>query len=240
MPPRYPGAVWLPVGQDLGANNGPVSFAWHTAITTAQTLTGWVESSNACHGYVAEHGEAEQYKDFDRAVYGTLDGNYKGVVTIESWDGLPVATATYDDVNAGSWTGQQCERIADWVAFADVALGIPIQRLHGTRDRGHGGHCTGISNRASSRGLNLYEGPDRWSTDMRKPCPGDLRIIQLYGPALDGGAGSILARARAISAHVRAGGSYLPPGPVNLPAALARGGGALQLGILEWIAANVR
>jgi hypothetical protein len=194
-----------------------------------------VESSNACHGYVAQHGAAQQYKDFDRAVYGTLDGNYRGVVTIESWDGLPVQTATYDDVNAGQWQTQMCERIADWIAFADIELGIPIQRLHGTRGHGHGPHGTGISDRATNQGINLYEGPDRWSTDKKKPCCGDRRIIQLYGPNLDGGAGSILERARVIATHVRAGGSYLPPGDVDLPSALTRGGGTPEWSVMGFM-----
>lgn len=233
MTARYPGAVWRPVGSDLGANNGPVSFAWHTAITTSQTVAGWVESSNACHGYVSQHGSAEQYKDFDRAVYGTLDGNYRGVVTIESWDGLPVQTATYDDVNATQWTPQMCERIADWIAWAEPALGIPIRRLHGTRSSGHGPHGTGIPNRATNRGIDVYEGPDRWSTDNRKPCPGDLRILQLYGPNLDGGAGSILERARQIA---DSGAGPLPPGDVDLASALARGGGQpAEFDLLRWV-----
>ena len=74
-------------------------------------------------------------------------------------------------------------------------------------------------------GINLYEGPDRWSSSTSKPCPGDHRIVQLYGPNLDGGAGSIMERGRAIAAHVRAGGSYLPQGDVDLGSALARGAG---------------
>ena len=74
-------------------------------------------------------------------------------------------------------------------------------------------------------GINLYEGPDRWSSSTSKPCPGDHRIVQLYGPNLDGGAGSIMERGRQIAAHVRAGGFYLPQGDVDLSSALTRGGG---------------
>jgi hypothetical protein len=128
-------------------------------------------------------------------------------------------------VNSGSWTPQQCERIADIQAFGDIELGIPLVRLYGTRDRGNGGHCTGIPHRASLVGLNVYQGPDVWSVDDHKPCPGDKRIVQLYGPNLDGGEGSIIARAKVIAAGIRAGNwSYLPDGDVDLPSALARGG----------------
>jgi hypothetical protein len=191
---------------------------------TGEDIGGWVDQSNACHGFVGERGAAHQYKDFDRAAYGVLEGNYRGVVTIETWDGLSPATATGDDLNADPWTSQQAERIADWIAWAAVDLGIPIQRLYGTRTAGHGPHGTGIKNRESRIGLSVYEGPDKWSTSTTKACPGDKRILQLYGPHLDGGSGSILARARVIRDGVKAGRfDWLPRGDVDLSAALARG-----------------
>ena len=225
--PRYPGAFWLPTGQNLGYNSGPKSFAWHTAITDADSIRGWVQTSDACQGWVGRRGSAEQYKGFDEACYGTLDGNYTGVVTIESWDGLPVATATETDVNRDPWPVPMCERIADWIAWARPSLGIPIQRLHRTDSRGHGPHRTGISHPTTtlSNG-NVYEGSGRWSSSTSKPCCGDKRLVQLYGPNMDGGPGSILSRAQAIDDAVSAGRcGWLPTGDVDLPAALARTGG---------------
>ena len=225
--PRYPGATWVPVGSDLGYNGGPKAFAWHTAITTAESIAGWVSTSDACQGFVGPRGSAEQYKDFDRACYGTMDGNFNGVITIESWDGLPVATATEDDVNRDPWPAQMAERIADWIAWADVALGIPIQRLHRTDSAGHGPHRTGISHPTTNLGNgNVYEGPGRWSSSTSKPCCGDKRLIQLYGDDMSGN-GPIMQRARVIRDGVRAGQfGFLPPGDVDLASALARGSGA--------------
>jgi hypothetical protein len=131
-----------------------------------------------------------------------------------------------------------CERIADVIAWADITLGIPIQRLHGTRSAGHGPHGTGITNRTTNRGINVYEGPDKWSVDMQKPCCGDLRILQLYGPALDGGAGSILQRARDLSAGIKTGQcGFLPRGDVDLGSALTRGDGQPWT-VLQWIITN--
>jgi hypothetical protein len=227
MTPRYPGARWLPSGADQGGNGGPVAMSWHGAITKGDmnAIAGWVSSANACHGFVERRGACAQYKDFDRVAYGVGSGNQRGVVTWETWDDLSPATASYDDVNRGSWTGEQCERIADIIAWADHDLGIPIQRMHSTRSAGHGPHGTGISARASLRGISVYEGPDAWSSDSHKPCPGDLRIIQLYGPNLDGGEGSILWRAGVISSAVATGRcGWLPQGAVDLRSALARTG----------------
>jgi hypothetical protein len=188
-------------------------------------------------------GGAYQYKDFDRVAYGMLDGNQRGGVTWETWDGLIVAIATKHDVNVGAhqqpsglWNPEQCERLADIAAFDENELGIPAVMMHGTRDRGHGVHGTGIPHRETEMGINLYVGPDRYSTDNTKPCPGDKRILQYLGPNLDGGAGSILERARVIAAHIRAGGSYLPQGDVDLRSALARGGEPEPFDVLRWIA----
>ena len=225
--PRYPGATWLPAGSDLGYNGGPKAFAWHTAITTASSIRGWVEQSNASQGWVGPRGNAEQYKDFDRACYGTLDGNYNGVVTIETWDGLNVQTATEQDVNRDPWPAVMCERIADWIAWGDLELGIPTQRLHRTDSAGNGPHRTGIRNATTNLpNGNVFEGPGRWSSSTSKPCCGDKRLVQMYGPDMDGN-GVILQRARVIRDGVAAGRcTWLPPGDVDLHAALVRTGDA--------------
>lgn len=253
MTPRYPGATWYPVGQDLGSNNGPNGVTTHGAITTGNgvAIGGWVDTSNACHGFVEHLGGAYQYKDFDQVAYGTLEGNYRGVITWETWDGLVVSTATYHDVNVGAdqqpsglWTPEQCERLADIAAFDENELNIPAVMMHNTRDRAHGVHRSGIDNPTTEMGIRLWVGPDRFSVDMQKPCPGDKRILQYLGTGIDGGAGSILARARVIAAAVRAGTcGYLPVGDVNLIAAYARTGnnpdGWLDMGAREDILAAV-
>lgn len=223
MTPRYPGAYWMPAGEDQGANNGPTTVSFHGAITKAglDGLRGWVSSSNSCHGAITSRGAAGQFKDFDRIAYGMLEGNKRGGVTWETWDGLNVQTATYDDVNRGAddnpsglWYPEQCERISDIIAWDDVVLGIEARTVQSTRDRAHGMHGHGIANRSSLTGTNIYVGPDRWSTDNRKPCPGDKRIAQWAG---------IIVRAQVIAAAVRAGRcTWLPVGDVDLPSALAR------------------
>lgn len=245
MTPRYPGAIWRPTNQKAdgsfpgGLNNGPSAVTTHGAITTGngEGIASWNEADyNHCHGFVEKRGKAWQYVDFNYYVAGALDGNYRGVVTWETWDGLVVSTATYHDVNVGAdqqpsglWTPEECERLADIAAFDENELGIPAVMMHGTRDRAHGVHGTGIPNRETEIGLNIYVGPDVFSTDRRKPCPGDKRILQYLGPNLDGGEGSILARGRVIAAAVRARQcDYLPPGDVDLRSALARGGEVLS------------
>lgn len=236
--PRYPGGFWRPAGQDLGWNGGPTSVSWHGAITTAdgEAIAGWVDGANSCQAFVGQRGGFWQYKEFSSAAYGVASGNFKGVVTVETWDGLNPATAGYDDVNAAGWQPEQCERIADVIAWSWPALGIPIQRLRRTDSAGHGPHRTGISAPVTGiPGGNVYEGPDRWSSDIHKPCSGDVRLRQMYGPALDGGDGSILARARVIATTVAAGRcDYLPPGDVDLAFALARTGGAPPVGSDWW------
>lgn len=247
MTPRYPGAVWRPTNQNSdgsfpgGTNNGPAAVSTHGAITNSggEGIASWNESDyNHCHGFVEKLGKAWQYVDFNYYVAGALDGNYRGVVTWETWDGLIVSIATKHDVNVGAhnqpsglWTPEQCERLADIAAWDENVLGIPAVMMHSTRDRGHGVHGTGIPNRETEQGIKVYQGPDKWSTDSTKPCPGDKRILQYFGPNLDGGAESILERARTIAAAVRGGTvDYLPAGDVDLPFALARGVG----GPFDW------
>lgn len=227
MVARYPGATWMPAGSDQGGNNGPTTVSFHGAITRSGSsgIAGWVGSSNACHGFVEKLGAAAQFKDYDRVAYGMLDGNKRGGITWETWDGLVVSTATYDDVNRGAddrpegtWTPEQCERIADIIAWDDVTFGIEARTVRTTRDRAHGMHGHGIPNRSTRTGTNIYVGPDRWSSDSNKPCPGDKRIAQWPG---------IITRAQVIRDAVKAGRcDWLPQGNVDLRSALARTGSA--------------
>ncbi|TKV61879.1 hypothetical protein FDO65_10165 [Nakamurella flava] len=237
MTPRYPGAYWMSAGKDQGPNNGPTTVSFHGCITNAgiEGVRSYVEQENTLHGYVAKDGTAAQYKDFDRIAYGMLDGNERGGVTWETWDGLNVGTATYDDVNRGAdarpegtWTDEECERIADIIAWDAIVLGIPARTVTSTRDRAHGMHGHGIPSRATSgEGPNIYVGPDRWSKDNKKPCPGNKRIAQWPG---------IIRRSQVIEAAVRAGRcGFLPQGPVDLRAALSRTAGGVQVDAADWM-----
>jgi hypothetical protein len=221
MTPRYPGARWIPSGSDRGPNNGPVSFSWHEAVTTAgvDAIAGWVSQGDSCHGFVGRHGDTGQYKDFDRVAYGTLNGNQRGVVTWETWDDLLPATGMSPDGSHGSndfpWTPEQCERIADIIAWANVELGIPIHFMRTTREPGHAPHRLGVPNFTGR--VDIGYGPDQWTTSPGKSCPGDLRVLQLRD--------AILPRAAVLADGMRAGRwSTLPTGDVDIAAALARNG----------------
>lgn len=214
MVARYPGARWIPSGTDQGPNNGPNAFSWHEAVTTASSVAGWVETTNSCHGFIAKDGTAEQYKDFDRVAYGTLNGNQRGVVTWETWDDLLPSTNRSPDNSHGPndfpWSPEQCERIADIIAWASTALNIPIHFMADTRERGHAPHRLGVPN--PSGAVYVGFGQDTWTSHPGKQCPGDMRILQLRD--------KILPRARQL-----VGSTPLPAGPVNLATALARAGG---------------
>jgi len=222
MTPRYPGAVWMPVGQDLGANNGPVSFSWHEAVTTGskEAIAGWVNQENSCHGFVAQYGDCAQYKDFDRVAYGVLNGNSKGVCTWETWDDLLPATNRSPDGSHGPndfpWDAGQCERIADIIAWANHVLGIPIHFMRATNEPGHAPHRLGVPSAGGN--VDIGFGPDTWTSHPGKECCGDLRVLQLRD--------HIIPRAAALAAGMRNGSiTTLPTGDVDLATALQRGGG---------------
>lgn len=146
----------------------------------------------------------------DQVAYGVSDGNSE-VGTVESWDGLDVQTErTVDGLgpNNSQWDAGQLERGADLMAWQAVHLGIPIRLMANTRDTGHGPHRLGIL---------PWRGPNdqKWSSHKGKSCPGDMRIAQLPSMVL-----------RAIEIHrlyVAGKLTWLPPGVVDVPAALARG-----------------
>lgn len=217
--PRYPGARWYP---GIGGNGGYCSArstSWHEAVTTAgvDAVSGWASQEHPCHGFTAEDGDAGQWADFHESVNGTYQGNGE-VITWENWDGLLVATGRSPDGSFGpndrKWTAQQFERNADIAAWQVDGLGIPLHNMQNTEEPGHGPHRLGVPDATGN--VQLHYGPTQWTMHRGKQCCGDLRILGL--PAM-------LARAAVILAAVRAGRcTWLPTGPVNLTAALARTG----------------
>jgi hypothetical protein len=226
MTPRYPGAFWLPVsatGKRDRMPNGPDTITYHEAVSPNPTsVRGWVEGQAACQGYNGKNGRAEQYFDFDEEVAGVAEGN-DHCITWESYDGLkPINDANgYREVqqddpaiygtsaNTGVWDPGQCERFADIGAWSLLNLNIPLALLPDSKPgrSGHGPHRLGIDPWRA-------DGGELWTRHPGKPCPGNLRILQIPG---------ILARAKVIAEAVQAGRcSWLPPGEVDLPSALAR------------------
>lgn len=229
MTPKYPGAVWLPTGDNGTMPNGPDACSFHEAVTRAPSVFGWVQSAKACHAYVGQDGTFEQYMDFDGIAYGVKDGN-SHVITIESFDGLLIDnTNGYrelglgglygDSADTGRWDDGQLERFADVAAWMHLNLGIELVCSSRAGDPGFGGHRLGIEPWRST----LYGSGESWTAHDGKPCPGDLRMLQIPG---------IIARAQTIAAAVTAGAAWLPAGPVDVPAALARTNSPSQIGFL--------
>lgn len=223
MTPRYPGAWWMPTGPSREGYNSHRCWTTHEAVTTGgvRAIHGWSSSAKACHGFTAQDGDCGQFVDFDQIVAGTYEGNGYAV-TWENWDDLLPSTNRSPDGSHGPndfpFSAQQVERNADIAAWAVDAIGIPLDWMTNTRQAGHAPHRLGVPNPDGR--INVGYGPDQWTTHPGKQCPGDMRIIQLRDV--------ILPRARVILAAVRAGRcTWLPPGPVNLVAALARTGGAV-------------
>jgi hypothetical protein len=220
-PPRYPGAVWLSTGSANGKMpNGPDAGSLHEAVTRAKSVFGWVQTAKSCHAYNAQNGYFEQYAEWDDWMYGCSDGN-SHVITIESFDGLLIHQNPYweegmggiygDSANTGRWDAGQCERAADVLAWLNVHVGIALELSTTAGHPGWNGHRIGIDQWRT----DSYNSGEVWTQHNGKPCPGDLRMLQIPG---------ILARAREIKAAVAAGASWLPTGEVDLAAALARGG----------------
>lgn len=175
---RYPGAIWTPAGTDQGAMDDIRGVSLHEAVTRARSLKGWVDTSDACHLFVAEDGTAEQYKEFGRIAYGVAAGN-STMLTVETWDGLdPNGERNTAGLgpNETRWTPAQCERIADFLAWANLNLGVPLRLMRSSARSEHGiaPHRWGVDPWRIQRG-----GGEVWTKHPGKPCPGDLRIAQI-------------------------------------------------------------
>lgn len=219
----YPGAYRV----DQGGNGNSISArpaenilhiaasAWNIDISDplngSKGIAGWNGSAAACNGYIDQFGAMQQYCSVWAAVNGTKDGNWRNR-TWESWN--PEGNGSNGgDYDASEWTGEQCERFSDLLAWDHIENGGLLQDMGDSRRTSHGVgvHRYGITGYRPYRDV----GGEVWSGSSSKVCPGSARVRQLPG---------IIARAQVIAAHVRAGGSYLPPGRVNLGAALARTG----------------
>lgn len=229
MAPRYPGFPWRPTGDDGALRDVVDACSFHEAVARAEdSVFGWAQQAHPCHMYVGKMGSGEQYIDLDRRAAGVSDGN-SHVATIESYDGLqphtdaqgnyseiPTGGIYGDSANTGIWDAGQVERLADIAAWMHVALGVQLVVSQKAGAPGFNGHRIGIEPWRSQ----LYGSGERWTRHDGKPCPGDLRMAQIPG---------IISRAQQIAGAVRSGSaSWLPPGRVDVAAALARGGGAIS------------
>lgn len=173
---RYPGAAWRPTGDD-GEMSGIRGVSLHEAVTRAEeTIFGWAQQAHACHFYVGRYGNCEQYIDVGRKAAGVKDGN-PTMLTVETWDGLDVKTELDVDgrgPNQTVWTPQQCERLADLIAWLHIEWGLPIRLMASSArsERGVAPHRWGID---PYRQL----GGEIWTKHAGKQCPGTLRIGQI-------------------------------------------------------------
>ncbi len=220
----YPGAYRV----DQGGNGNSISArpaenilhiaasAWNVDLSDplngSKGIAGWNASASACNGYVDQFGAMQQYCSVWSAVNGTKDGNWRNR-TWESWN--PEGNGSNGgDYDASEWTGEQCERFSDLLAWDHIENGGLLQDMGDSRRSSHGVgvHRYGITGYRPYRDV----GGEVWSGSSSKVCPGSARVRQLPG---------IIGRAQVIAAAVRAGRcGYLPVGRVNLGAALARTG----------------
>lgn len=216
----YPGS-WI-VSQ--GGNGGsitarPAENVFHIAasnwnidvsdpVNGSKGIAGWNQGARACNGYIDQYGNMQQYCSVWSSVNGTKDGNWR-CRTWESWNPEGLTGSTFD---TSTWTGEQCERFSDILAWDSIENGAILADMADSRRSSHGNgvHRYGIT------GYNPWQqvGGEVWSGSSSKVCPGSARVRQLPG---------IIARARVIADAVRGGRcGYLPPGRVNLRDALAR------------------
>lgn len=212
---RYPGAYHL----DLGGTGGTLvdtpenifhiaASSWNAdpANPTALTgINGWIEQGvTEAHTYTDEFGLTIQYCDLFERVAGTLNGNYRNR-THEAWN----PPESDGDLNLSGYKPAQCERFSDFLAWDSRVNGTLLRDMGNSRATSHGCGC-------HRYGITRYdpwmtEGGEVWSTSSSKICPGTRRVQQL---------GGIIARAVFIRDNNL---GTLPPGRVDLPAALARG-----------------
>lgn len=229
----YPGA-W---NVNMGGNGNSISArppenvfhiaasSWNVDTSDPQNpskgIAGWVSSAKACNTYTDQYGNMQQYCSLFSAVNGTKDGNYRNR-THESWnpEGLNGST---DQYNSSLWTGEQCERFADFLAWDHLNNGTKIQDMQNSLSSSHGVgvHRYGVD---SAGPYSRVPGGEVWTLSAGKPCPGTARVEQMKN--------FIIPRAVQLA---NAGVSPLPPGRVDLTAALARVGGGTNVSAKSFI-----
>lgn len=173
---RYPGAVWRPTDDD-GAMTEVRGVSLHEAVTRAEeSIFGWVQQEHAAHWFVGRYGNCEQYIEVGRKAAGVKDGN-PTMLTVETWDGLQPGIEVDVDgrgPNQTVWTPQQCERLADLIAWLHIEWGIPVRLMASSArsERGVAPHRWGVD---PWRAL----GGELWTKHPGKSCPGSLRIAQI-------------------------------------------------------------
>ena len=210
----YPGAVKI----DVGGNGNTITArppenvlhiaasSWNVNVddpTSLAGISGWIEQgSTEAHTYNDQFGYMLQYCDLFLAVDGTKDGNWRNR-THEAWN------PPDGDLNNSGYTPEQCERFSDFLAWDHKANGSLLQNMRDSRKSSHGvgAHRYGITDYSPWNQV----GGEVWSTSPNKLCPGTARVNQLDG---------IIRRAQYIVDHNL---GTLPPGRVDLKAALARG-----------------
>lgn len=145
----------------------PVGVILHVAASWAKTLFGWFNGPSGgieSHLYIRRYGVVEQYREFDREA----DAQYKG----NSWIGedgrrygfISVETA---GLGGGRWNKRQLKAIQDFILWASVEYGFPLQTVKVARPV-----------KVKDGGVSYHTRFDAWSNVAGKTCPGPKRKRQ--------------------------------------------------------------
>lgn len=169
---RCPFARWDPIP---ASSSQPAIRPWgvvlHTAVSNSPALTPW--SNTEWHFYVGAKGEITQFVDTETRADCQLDGNRwvvdgqaRGHISIETWDGAGRVWDGKDVSRIPPWTEEQVEAIGRLLAWLSTTHGIPLQPIRAWNGRGIGYH----------RQFTSSSSP-RWNTSHA--CPGDRRVAQI-------------------------------------------------------------
>lgn len=187
-----------------------VAASWRIDPNDPKSLEysgGYWKTNKPATTYTDNVGIMQQFCPITSCVNGTKDGNYRNN-THEAWNPPP----TDGDLNKSRYTPEQAERFADWLYWRAKAHGFVIRDMRNSlrTSWGVGVHRYGIT--AYSPWNRV--GGEIWSTSSTKLCPGDARISQVQS--------EIIPRAQQL---FKLDPGFLPPGKVDLIAALRRGQG---------------
>lgn len=169
-----------------GASYQPISYGGvpkmaRYDIVCVHTIVGYAPAP-AAHFSVRADGYQIQSRDTAYQSAANLNGNYR-ILAIENEDHGDAfgEWKTSDGHAVPSFTADQCESIADILAWCHRVHGIPLELVpdsQGSR-RGIAYHRQGIKGNWSGYAYGGWTVGEVWSSSNGKVCPGDRRIQQL-------------------------------------------------------------
>jgi hypothetical protein len=155
-------------------------------IVCVHTIVGYWYNGKAAHFTTDHAGTIRQHRDTKTQSGANLDGNYR-IIAIENEDhGVEYYGGwnTADGHAVPRFTSEQCEAIAEILAWAHKEHGIPLVLCPDSKpgSRGIAYHrqgCDGDGNYAGYDFPGRVAGGEVWTKSYGKVCPGDRRIHQL-------------------------------------------------------------